>query len=216
MNHGEPDFRVLEYVTITLDPRTGLVVAIGGTEQAADILQRTGFLDAPGPRGPYHRLPHGLPAGEQRRKATAASHALLATGHSVHLDPALNTFAAPDGDREAALRYLAALAEQVSQATSGTQIAEILTAVAAPVTGVLPLVREVVVRAWVAWPPSADTGTRPEPDTLLGDTTEMLSRAAARVLHTRNYAALAPERPEPGTTPLAPVRQPPATASRHR
>ncbi|WP_234432133.1 hypothetical protein [Streptomyces sp. NRRL S-378] len=78
MKPGEPDFLVLEYVTITKDPRTGLVVAIGGTERAADILQRTGgFLTAPGPRGDYHRLPHGLPIEQQRLKATAASHALL-------------------------------------------------------------------------------------------------------------------------------------------
>jgi hypothetical protein len=72
----EPDFWVLEHVTITKDPRTDLVVAIGGTGKAADILQRTGgFLSAPGPRGDYHRLPHGLPVEQQRRKATAASNA---------------------------------------------------------------------------------------------------------------------------------------------
>ncbi|WP_234328279.1 hypothetical protein [Streptomyces sp. NRRL S-37] len=52
MNQTEPDFWVLEYVTITKDPRTGLVVAIGGTEQAADILQRAGgFVTAPGLAG---------------------------------------------------------------------------------------------------------------------------------------------------------------------
>lgn len=52
MKQTEPDFWVLEYVTITKDPRTELVVAIGGTDKAADILQRTGgFLSAPGPRG---------------------------------------------------------------------------------------------------------------------------------------------------------------------
>ncbi|WP_405928113.1 hypothetical protein OG554_05340 [Streptomyces griseus] len=41
MKRYEPDFLVLEYITITKAPRTGLVVAIGGTEFAADILQRT-------------------------------------------------------------------------------------------------------------------------------------------------------------------------------
>ncbi|MER5793281.1 hypothetical protein [Streptomyces sp. NPDC001980] len=56
MKQKEPDFWVLEYITITKDPRTNLVVAIGGNEQAADILQRTGgFLSAPGPRGNSHR-----------------------------------------------------------------------------------------------------------------------------------------------------------------
>ncbi|MGQ4329557.1 MULTISPECIES: hypothetical protein [Streptomyces] len=42
MKQTEPEFWVLEYITITKDPRTGLVVAIGGTEKAAYILQRTG------------------------------------------------------------------------------------------------------------------------------------------------------------------------------
>jgi hypothetical protein len=37
---AEPDFFVLDYITITKDVRTDLVVAIGGTEVAADILQR--------------------------------------------------------------------------------------------------------------------------------------------------------------------------------
>ncbi|MEV8351879.1 hypothetical protein ACFVTT_24445 [Streptomyces niveus] len=215
MTHGEPGFRVLEYVTLTKDPRTGLVVAIGGTKQVADILQRSGFLDTDGPRGPYHRLPHGLPVREQRLKATAASHALMSAGHSVYLDPALNAFATADGDREAALRYLAHLAEQAGQATSDTEVAEVLTAVAAPTTGLLPLVREVVVRAWVAWPPSADAaGIEAEPVAQLGGTTQMLSSAAARILHARNHAArtLAPSAPSATT----PTPQPSAPASRRR
>ncbi len=84
MNKTEPDFWVLEYVTIAKDSRTVLIVAIGGTEQAADILQRTvGFLTAPGPRGDYHSLPHGLPIEQQRLKATTASHALLALTREV-------------------------------------------------------------------------------------------------------------------------------------
>ncbi|MGX1115907.1 hypothetical protein RKD37_001270 [Streptomyces ambofaciens] len=81
MNQREPDFWVLEYVTITKDPRTGLVVAIGGTEKAADILQRTGgFLSAAAPEGdqrlarPARRRPQRPPrprpehAGRPRRR----------------------------------------------------------------------------------------------------------------------------------------------------
>lgn len=147
MNQTKPDFWVLEYVTITKDPRTGLVVAIGGTEQAADILQRAGgFVTVPGPRGGYHRLLHGLPIEQQRLKATPASHALLAAGHSVHLDSALNMLATPDGDRDAALRYLTRLAERASAAETSSAVAEVLTEVAAPVHGLLPLTREVIVR----------------------------------------------------------------------
>lgn len=126
----EPDFLVLDYVTITQDRRTGLVVAIGGTQQAADILQRCGFLDAPGPRGDYHRLPHGLPFEQQCLKATAASHGLLAAGHSVHLDAALNVLSSPDGDRLAAQRYLAQLAERAGRATDDREVAEVLTEIA--------------------------------------------------------------------------------------
>jgi hypothetical protein len=47
MTFKQPDFWVLEYITITKDPRADLVIAIGGTEKTADILQRTGgFLTA--------------------------------------------------------------------------------------------------------------------------------------------------------------------------
>lgn len=49
MRPSEPDFAVLEYITIAKDSRTVLVIALGGT-QAASILQRNGFLDAPVPR----------------------------------------------------------------------------------------------------------------------------------------------------------------------
>ncbi|MEU2145129.1 MULTISPECIES: hypothetical protein [Streptomyces albovinaceus subgroup] len=51
MKQHEPDVLVLKYTTLTKDPRTGLLVAIGGTEKAADILQRTGgLLSAPARR----------------------------------------------------------------------------------------------------------------------------------------------------------------------
>ncbi|MCC9705976.1 hypothetical protein E4N62_12355 [Streptomyces sp. MNU76] len=61
MKQTEPEFWVLEY--ITKDPRTGLVVAIGGTEKAAYILQRTGgFLSAPGPSGTTTGFPTACPS----------------------------------------------------------------------------------------------------------------------------------------------------------
>ncbi|MFD5751497.1 hypothetical protein [Streptomyces sp. NPDC127033] len=85
------------HVTITQDPRTGLVLALGGTHDADDILQTAGgFLRTPGPRGHYHRLPPDLPREQQRLKATAAARALLAAGHSVRLDTDLE--ASPTGD----------------------------------------------------------------------------------------------------------------------
>ncbi|MCX5417681.1 hypothetical protein [Streptomyces sp. NBC_00059] len=44
----EPTFFALDYVTITRDPRTQLVVAIGGDPRAAGFLQTAGgFHSAP-------------------------------------------------------------------------------------------------------------------------------------------------------------------------
>lgn len=215
MRQSEPEFGVLEYVTITRDPRTDLVVAIGGTEKAADILQRTGgFLSAAGPRGDYHRLPHGLPVEQQRLKVTTASHALLAAGHSVHLDPTLNALATPDGERDAALRYLAHLAERATAAGTSSEVAEVLTEISAPVNGLLPLTREVVVRAWIAASDlqGAAPGEEPEPLARLGDTASSMSQAAHLILRARNHDARAPQpaatAPPPGTA------QPPASRRR--
>ncbi|WP_328939236.1 hypothetical protein OG288_37100 [Streptomyces tauricus] len=215
MTVKEPDFWVLEYVTITKDPRTDLVVAIGGTEKAADILQRSGgFITPPGPRGDYHRLPHGLPIEQQRLKATTASHALLAAGHSVHLDPTLNALATPNGDHDAALRYLAHLAERVFTAETSAEVAEVLTEIAAPVHGLLPLLREVVVRAGIVASDLQGTapGEDPEPLARLGDTANSMSQAAHMILHARNHTARAP-RP---TAPTPPPRTAQTSASRHR
>ncbi|MEU4486680.1 hypothetical protein AB0H94_17635 [Streptomyces purpurascens] len=215
MKQAEPDFWVLEYNTITKDPRTGLVVAIGGTEKAADILQRTGgFLSAPGPRGDYHRLPHGLPVEQQRLKATAASHALLAAGHSVHLDPALNMLATPDGERDVALRYLARLAERVSAAETSSEVADLLTEIAAPVHGLLPLTREVLVRAWIAASDlqGAAPGEEPEPIARLGDTANSLSEATRVILRARNHTA----RPTPRPATALPPSRAHSSVSRRR
>ncbi|MFH9562423.1 hypothetical protein [Streptomyces globisporus] len=113
----ESTFFALDYVTITRDPRTQLVVAIGGDPRAAGILQTAGgFHSAPSAGRDYHRLPHHMPVEHQRHGATAAAHALLLAGYSVHLDPSLNTLAAPDGDRQAARRYLDRLAERARAA----------------------------------------------------------------------------------------------------
>ncbi|GAA3196537.1 MULTISPECIES: hypothetical protein [Streptomyces] len=212
----EPDFWVLEYVTITKDPRTGLVVAIGGTEQAADLLQRAGgFLSAAGPRGDYHRLPHGLPVEQQRLKATAAAHALATAGHSVHLDPALNMLATPDGEREAALRYVAKLAERVATAETSSEVAEVLAEVASPIHGLLPLTREVIVRAWITASDlqNSEPGKEPEPIARLGNTTDSLLRAAHTVLRARNHIARTAQ--QPATAPPPGLRTPPSTSRTH-
>lgn len=42
MKQNEPDFSVLECITITKNPRTGLIIDPGGTAQAAGVLPRSG------------------------------------------------------------------------------------------------------------------------------------------------------------------------------
>ncbi|CAM5717128.1 Golgi phosphoprotein 3 (GPP34) OS=Streptomyces microflavus OX=1919 GN=Smic_08570 PE=4 SV=1 [Streptomyces microflavus] len=208
MNQHEPDFLVLEYITVTKDPRTGLVVAIGGTQKAADILQRTGgFLSAAGHHGTYHRLPHGLPVEQQRLKATTASHALLAAGHNVHLDPALDML---PSRTETAMPPSATSAISPSGfcRQTSSQVAEVLTEIAAPVNGLLPLTREVVVRAALAARALEGTPPGDELDHIdrLGDITHSMSMAARVILHARNHTARAPQKAPtpPPSTPRPP------------
>ncbi|MFF3364536.1 hypothetical protein [Streptomyces misionensis] len=155
-----------------------------------------------------------MPIEQQRLKATTASHALLAAGHSVHLDPTLNMLTTPDGDREAALHYLTQLAERASAAKTSTAVAEVLTEIAAPVHGLLPLTREVILRAWIAASDlqSTASGEEPEPIAQLGSTATSLNEAARVIRHARNHAA---HPPQPPTTAPAPGRaQPPASRRR--
>ncbi|MFG2800458.1 hypothetical protein [Streptomyces pseudovenezuelae] len=216
MRQGEPDFAVWEYITITKDSRTGLVIALGGTREAAGILQRNGFLNAPGPRGEYHRLPLGLPAEDERHRATAASHALLAAGYSVHLAPALNTFGPPDDEREAARRYLAQFSRRALDARSGGEVAAVLTEIAEPDAGLLPLLREAVVGAFIGWSRLLETtGADPQAAVRLGETAHALARAEDSILLSRNHAARTAHRPAPATTLPSPA-QPSAPMSRHR
>ncbi|MFD4954064.1 hypothetical protein [Streptomyces sp. NPDC058451] len=119
----------------------------------------------------------------------------------------------PDGEREAALRYLAARAERVAAAETSSEVAEVLTEVAAPVHGLLPLTREVIVRALIATGDlqGAAPDEEPEPIARLGDTARSLSEAARAILRARNHAARPTQRP--GTTP-PPSRAQPSVSRR--
>jgi hypothetical protein len=147
-------------------------------------------------------------------KATAGSHALLAAGHNVHLDPALNALVTPDSEHNAALRFLTQLAERASAAKTSSAVAEVLTEIAAPVNGLLPLTREVVVRAWIAASAlqGAAPGEEPEPLARLRDTANSMSKYACMILHARNHAARAPQ--PAALTPPPSSAQP--SAFRHR
>ncbi len=120
----------------------------------------------------------------------------------------------PDSEHDAALRYLAHLTERASAAKTSSEVAEVLTEVAAPVNGLLPLTREVVVRAWIAASDlqGAAPGEEPEPLARLGDTAGSMSQAARVILRARNHAARPAQ--QPATSPPPSHAQP--SASRHR
>ncbi|MFI0743018.1 hypothetical protein ACH4PU_33845 [Streptomyces sp. NPDC021100] len=190
----EPRFSVLGYITITRDRRTQLVVAIGGDDQAAGILQTLGgFVSAPGPRGPYHRQPHDLSLDRQRHGATAAAHGLLLAGFSVHLDPSLNTLSGHDGDRQAALRYLDQLTERARQAADDREIAAVLTEIAAPHEGLLPRIAQTLIATWAPWTQRLETaGKKPDLAEELMNTTSRLSSHAHVIATIRDKAATRP------------------------
>ncbi|GAA2254908.1 hypothetical protein GCM10010232_50180 [Streptomyces amakusaensis] len=203
---GEPTFFVLDYITITRDSRTRLVVAVGGDERAAGLLQTHGrFLLTPGPRGDYHRQPHDLPVEDQRQGATAAAHALLTAGFSVHLDPALNTLLPPDGDRQATHRYLGRLAEHASNATCDREVADILTEIIAPGEGLLPRLTSVLTATYDIWETRKHHSGE---DTALAD--RLMTAAAGLRQHSwqieqiPNRAAATPRPPLPSTAPAPP------------
>ncbi|MCY0940249.1 MULTISPECIES: hypothetical protein [Streptomyces] len=208
---GEPDFLILDYVTITRDPRTQLVVTSSCTPEAAGILEVVGrFREAPGPRGPFHRQPHDLPVEQQRHYATAAAQALLLAGFSVFLDPSLNTLAAPEGDRAAAHRYLDHLTERAREATDDKQVAEILAEVAAPTEGLLSHLVQTLITTWATWSQRTDgTLSKESLSMRLMGTTSGLSRGGDEIRYIRNQAAAAkPAAPQPPAPP-GPAASPP-------
>ncbi|MFK4222238.1 hypothetical protein [Streptomyces sp. NPDC019890] len=220
VNDEEPRFLVLDYITITRDPRSQLVVAIGGDDRAAGILQTTGgFVSAPGPRGPYHRQPHALPVDQQREGATAAAHALLLAGFSVHLDPSLNALGAPGGDRQASHRYLNQLAERARQAADGRDVAAVLTEIAAPHDGLLPRLVQTLISTWAPWTRRLDDAGRESAlAERLMNTTSSLSNHSWQIQQIRDQAAKAPPvaKTAPDRAPAAPPQQPTAPSSPRR
>ncbi|MFI7102736.1 hypothetical protein ACIBK8_25645 [Streptomyces sp. NPDC050161] len=209
----EPAFNQLDYVTISRDPRTQLVVAIGGTGQAAGILQTTGhFVPDSGLRGPYHRQPHNLPVDQQRQGATAAAHALTVAGFSVHLDPSLNTLHAPGGDREAALRYLDQLAERAGAAADEREVAAVLTEIAATHDGLLHKTVRVLIATWVPWTQRLEAaGLSPSAAERLQDATRTVESQFWRIQRIRDLAATTS--PAPKATPSQAPAAAPSTAS---
>ncbi|MCL6737728.1 hypothetical protein [Streptomyces neyagawaensis] len=213
----EPEFLVTDYVTITRDPRTRLVVAIGGDDRAAGILQQSGgFIDAPGPRGPYHRQPHTMRTEDQCLGSTAAALSLLQAGYSVHLDPELNMLSTKDEDRKTAHRYLDQLADRARNATSGHEFAAVLTELVAPHDDVLHRLHNILVSALVTWAdrvhgPGRDT----DPAQQLINAARSLSRLTRQLEDIRALAARTPTTTPAPSTAQPPSPHPPAVG-RHR
>ncbi|MGZ2361552.1 hypothetical protein LRE75_33555 [Streptomyces sp. 372A] len=129
----------------------------------------------------------------------------------MHLDPVLNALATPDGDRDAALRYLAQLAERAAGAKTSSQVADVLTEICVPKSGLLTLTREVIVRAHLAAAEAQPATPTVEPDPIarLTDIADSLTRATHVVGHVRDHAA-SHSTPVPGetrTTPNSPAHQ---------
>ncbi|MBA2950255.1 hypothetical protein [Streptomyces himalayensis] len=218
-DEDEPVFYDLNYVTITRDPRTQLVLAIGGDPRAAGILQTVGgFHSAPGAAREYHRLPHHLPVEEQRHGATAAAHALLLAGYSVHLDPTLNTLATPDGDRQAARRYLDGLESRARAAETDRDVAVLLAEITAPEEGVLPQLVRSLISTWATWGERRrEAGLDEEPADQLMETTSSLSNHARRITLIRDQAARrTPAHRAPSGPAAAPPSASPAPSARRR
>jgi hypothetical protein len=207
---AEPPFFVQDYISISRDHRTQLVIALGGNEEAAGILQTTGhFLPALGPLGTYHRQPHTLPVEEQRQGATAAAQHLLLAGFSVHLDPALDVLSTVDGDRAAAHRYLAQLAQRAGAATSDREVAEVLTELVAPNDGMLPRTLMTLVSAWAPWTRRLEAaGHEPVLPQGLMNAASSISRQAWQIEQIRNKAAARPA-PGPAGDPAPATNTPP-------
>ncbi|MFI2204617.1 hypothetical protein ACH47Z_28295 [Streptomyces sp. NPDC020192] len=206
----EPAFLVLKYVTITRDPKSALVVAIGGDQRAAGLLQTVGgFHSAPGPRGDYHRLPHTLPVEEQRQGATAAAHALLLAGYSVHLDPTLNTLTTRGSDRQAAHRHLEQLTQLGGDAADDRQVAAVLTEIAAPNDGLLPRLAQSLIATWASWSRRLhDTGRDPQMAIRLGDIVNNLSVLTWQTEQVRNHADRSGPAPQIHPSPVSTAPSP--------
>ncbi|OEV27509.1 hypothetical protein AN219_22735 [Streptomyces nanshensis] len=215
----EPQFFVQDYITISRDHRTELVIALGGNDKAAGILQSMGhFLPSPGPLGTYHRQPRTLPVDAQRQGATAATQHLLLAGFSVHLDPSLDVLSTVDGDRAAAHRYLAQLAARAGAASSDRGVAEVLTELVAPNDGMLPRTLMTLVSAWAPWTRRLEAAGEELvlPERLM-NAASSISRQAWQIEQIRNKAAARPA-PRPATKP-APANAPPErpdSPPRHR
>ncbi|MDX3523266.1 hypothetical protein PV725_35800 [Streptomyces scabiei] len=157
-----------------------------------------------------------MPSEEQCHGATAAALALLQAGYSVHLDPELNTLSTKDEDRQTAHRYLDQLADRARNATSGHEMAAVLTELVAPHDGVLHHLHNILATALVTWADRVHgAGRDTDPAQQLIDAARSLSRLTNQLEDVRRLAARTPTATTTPSTAQAASGTPPAVG-RHR
>ncbi|MFD9441250.1 hypothetical protein ACFWBR_24790 [Streptomyces sp. NPDC060006] len=185
--HGdEPTFLVLDYVTITRDPKTAL--ASGATSARPASCRPPAASVPPQAHAATTTPPAARPA---RRGAAAGCHrrrpCLLLAGYSVHLDPTLNTLATQGSDRQAAHRHLEQLTSLGSDADNDRQVAAVLTEIAAPDDGLLPRLTQSLLATWASWGRRLkDTRRDPQVGMQLGAIVNKLSTLTWQIEQVRN------------------------------
>ncbi|MFE5298117.1 hypothetical protein [Streptomyces sp. NPDC056632] len=130
-------------IDLRRDPHSGGALAHGGDAEAHSILQRTGFIHVIRQLGNYHRTPTGLDQAAADALATAAVSALRSAGYWVACDEPFDT------DQHTAHRLplgaqVAALADDLREATTTQDAAAILTELTAAHDGVLAALAQVL------------------------------------------------------------------------
>ncbi|MFF3640366.1 hypothetical protein [Streptomyces sp. NPDC002564] len=131
------------YLALGRDVHSGEVLARGGDPEAHSILERTGFVPVVRLHETYHRLPVGLDKAEEKRLATRAVARLRAVNYDVKADQAFDTelrepHYLPLGSQ------VAHLAEQIREASTSDEVADVLTELTASHDGVLIALGEVI------------------------------------------------------------------------
>ncbi|WP_318209532.1 MULTISPECIES: hypothetical protein [unclassified Streptomyces] len=130
-------------IDLRRDPHSGEVLAHGGDAEAHGILQRTGFIHVIRQVGNFHWAPAGLNQAAEDALATGAVSALRSAGYWVACDEPFDT------DRHTAHRpplgaQVAALADDLREATTTQDAAAILTELTAAHDGVLSALAQVL------------------------------------------------------------------------
>ncbi|WP_258050079.1 hypothetical protein [Streptomyces finlayi] len=102
----------------------------------------------------------------------------------------MNTLTAPDGDGQAARRYLDRLAERARAAETDQDVVAVLSEIAAPEEGLLPQLVQSLITTWATWGERrCEAGLDEGPVDQLMETTSSLSDSARRITQIRNQAA---------------------------